>query len=115
MIGTIKMNTDEGPKEMSFRACGTTKIRYRQVFGRDLDKDLNNLDPDSPDFDGETYDRLAYIMNASAEEKDMTKLNHDTYIEWLEHLEGFATTSASRQIISIYKGNRITTSIAKNQ
>lgn len=115
MFRKLGVRTTEGPKEYSFEANGTTKIRYKQLFHEDLQRALDRLEPNSANYDTDGVDRLAFIMNMQAEKKDMSTLTQEDYMAWLEKLEGGATALISTEIINIYVGNTLSTSKAKNQ
>ena len=58
-------------------------------------------------------DKLAYIMNAQAEKKDMNKLNADSFLEWADQFDGAELFLHMRDFVSMYLGSRQTTSTQK--
>lgn len=62
-----------------------------------------------------TVSQLAYIMNASAEKKDMRSLNVDGYLDWLEEFETMEFLTHAMDIIMLYMNNRATSSIPKKK
>lgn len=113
MYGKVSLETTEGPKEFEFVANAATKIRYRQVFGEDLEAELAKLKPGDR-FPSEFPEKLGFIMNQQAAGADMKKQNEDTYIKWAEQFEPEAVYRSGNSLIEIYFSNRKTTSTAKN-
>ena len=93
-----------------FLASGTTAYRYMQVFREDLMKKITSFEKDN---DYTIADKLAYIMNAQAEGKDMKTLNYDSFLEWLDKIESSEIFSHMEELISLYIGTKFTNSIAK--
>ena len=58
---------------------------------------------------------LAYIMNASAEKKDMRSLSLDGYLDWLEQFESMEFLTHTMDFIGLYLGNRQSTSVQKKE
>ena len=73
---------------------------------------LTNLEKDA---DYTVGDKLAYIMNAHAEGKDMKTLNYDTFLEWLEQIESSEILMHMEEIVSLYLGSKLTHSVAKKE
>ena len=72
MYKGIELETQEGKKTFPFLATGTTAYRYKQCFHQDLMIALNNMEDTADDqADMTVGDKLAYIMNAQAEKKEM--------------------------------------------
>ena len=63
----------------------------------------------------DTIKQLAFIMNASAERKDMRNLDIDSYVDWLEQFEAMELLMHSMDFIGLYMSNRITTSTPKKK
>lgn len=111
MYKEIKLkNTDGTEITYKFLASGTTAYRYMQVFHEDLMKIITNFDKEA---DYTLADKLAYIMNAQAEGKDMKILNYDSFLEWLDKIESSEIFSHMEELISLYIGTKITNSIPK--
>ena len=62
-----------------------------------------------------TVSQLAYIMNSSAEGKDMKTLDIDGYLDWLEQFETMEFLTHAMDIIMLYMNNRATTSKPKKK
>jgi hypothetical protein len=54
--------------------------------------------------------RIAYILNASANKRDMGMLNVVDYVDWLEDIEPFDLLVASTDIFAVYFGGKATES-----
>lgn len=117
MYKEIELQTAEGEKKaMGFLATGSTAIRYRMAFGRDLMVDLLKLSSggtDGIDIDTTASDRLAFIMNAQAEKKDMSTLNMDAFLEWADQFDGSALLDHMNDFTGLYFSSRKTTSTSK--
>lgn len=62
-----------------------------------------------------TVSQLAYIMNASAEHKDMRSLDMESYLDWLEQFETMEFLTHAMDFITLYMNNRATSSVAKKK
>ena len=62
-----------------------------------------------------TISQLAYIMNASAEHKDMRSLDMESYLDWLEQFETMEFLTHAMDFIMLYMNNRATSSVAKKK
>ena len=75
---------------------------------------LNNMEDTADDqADMTVGDKLAFIMNAQAEKKDMNKLNVDAFLEWADQFDGAALFLHMKDFVSMYLGSRQTTSTPK--
>ena len=117
MIRKIKLRlTDGTEKEFSFLATGATAFRYKQCFHQDLMVVLSKMgNEDGKDVDGGIGDKLAYIMNAQAEGKQMNQLSIDGYLEWADQFDGAELFLHMEDFVSLYLGNRKTGSVPKKQ
>lgn len=142
-------------KEFSFLACGTTSIRFRQLFKKELlagitgivspvntDKlielarmdqkkkeegsdgvSLEDMDPDTLQVllsiagSGEldTISKMAFIMNQQAEGAEMSKLDLDKYLDWLEQFESMEFLTHTMDFVGLYMNNRQATSVPKKE
>lgn len=132
-------------KSFPFRSCGTTAIIYRSVFGVDLMKDFSSLISSMGDsslgllMGGKDVDiehdpealramlailesgktdviyRMAFIMNKQAEGFKMQEITLPQYYEWLEQFEALELLRNAGSIITLYAGNRATTSEVKKK
>lgn len=110
---------DGEEKEFEFVSNGMTQYRYRQLTGRDLMKDVTKLIDDRKQLGNEAdtsvSDKLAYIMNMSAIKADMSKINTDTFYEWIEQFDSSNTLHIMGDIISAYFGTKKSTSEPKKE
>lgn len=103
-----------GGKMIPMRATGRTPLYYKQVFHDDL---LANIvsDGKSVTLIEAALNPLAYIMAMDGSGADMSKINEDTYGEWLEQFEPFDLPVAGEEIFKVYLGNLDTESTAKKK
>lgn len=95
-------------KEMEFAANAATPFRYKQIFKSDLFSVL--ADEKRVEEEGaELIMRLAYIMNKQAEKADMSKLNEDEFISWLEGFSAMAFINNADEIMTVYTDSTIGT------
>lgn len=105
-----------GEKKIPMRATAATALRYREVFKEDLLARLDNARKDLSSYGNiELYERLAYIMAASAAKKDMSKLSAADFDEWLDGFEFVDMIEAGIDIMNLYYGNKETTANAKKK
>jgi len=105
-----------GEKKIPMRATAATALRYREVFKEDLLARLDIARKDMHSYGNiELYERLAYIMAASAEKKDMSKLSSADFDEWLDGFEFVDMIEAGIDIMNLYYGNKETTANAKKK
>lgn len=110
MQKTIKI----GETEVMMRSSAATAIRYRNIFHEDILKELAEMDPEKMDAKViEKIQKLGYIMTRSAEHADMTKLTEDDCMEWLDQFDTIDIMQASKEILMIYLGNKISSSELK--
>lgn len=120
MLKEVRLMTISGEeKDFRFLATGTTAYRYRQIFQRDLMVEITKMGglngEGTPDdsLDSMVISKLAFIMNAQAEGKDVKKLNCDMFLEWADQFPAMELTSHGVEIVEIYLGSKATTSIPK--
>lgn len=94
-----KVNIDGREVELSANAA--TPFRFRQVFKKDLFSILGN-ETKAQEEGVEAVTQLAYIMAKQAEKADMTKLNEDDFIEWLEGFGPMAFVHAAETVLNVY-------------
>ncbi len=113
MYREITLKTVHGDdKIFKFLASGATAYRYEQLFHEDLMTKLQGMEKST---DYTVGDKLAFIMNAQANGKDMKKLNYDSFIEWLEQLESSEILAHMEEIVGLYLGTKITSSVPKKE
>lgn len=156
MHKTIRLQMADGTeKDIEFKACGTTSLRYRAVFGKELMKSVasiigvldieklkdfqklqekakkegkdditvEDLDPVTVQMiisiagagEMEAISQLAYIMNKQAERADMTSLDIDGYLDWLDQFESLAFMAHAMDFLGLYMGNKSTSAEAKKK
>ena len=99
-------------KKVELRSSAATRLRYKQVFNRELQVDLKIIQNDD-DFDKmgvlDPLTKLAYIMHKQAKaEKDM---NYDNYEEWLDSMEESFFLEKADEIIETWMGNNPTSQL----
>ena len=118
MFRQINLTTnDGGEKAFKFLATGTTAYRYRQIFHQDLMVQLSKMktfqDGGDGDADSTIFEKLAFIMNAQAEGLNMNTLNFDSFLNWADQFAGMELLTHAPEIIELYLGSKITTSVPK--
>ena len=111
---------DESQKEFEFVSNGMTQYRFRQLTGQDLMKSISklinkDLESIGDDADFSCIDKLAYIMNMSAIKADMSKINQDTFFEWIEQFDSSNSIKIYSDIINAYFGTKKSTSEPKKE
>ena len=108
--------SDGSEKKFPFLSTGTTAYRYKQAFHQDLMILLNKMENSEDDQTDMTVgDKLAFIMNAQAEKRDMNKLNEDAFLECAEQFDGDELFLHMQEIVTLYLGSRRTTSKPKKE
>lgn len=103
-----------GETDVMMRSSAATAIRYRNTFHEDIMKELMAFDPEKMDaIVIEKIQKLGYIMARSAERADMTALTEDDYLEWLDQFETMDMARASKDILMLYLGNKLSSSELK--
>ena len=88
-------------KEVKLMANAATPFRFKQIFGKDLLRVFG--DEKKAEEEGvEMITRLAYVMANQAEKVDMTTLNEEKFIDWLEEFGPMAFINASEDIMNVY-------------
>ena len=96
-------------REVELSANAATPFRFRQIFHKDLLSILGN--EQKAESEGvEAVTQLAYIMNKQAEKADMTKLNEDEFMVWLEDFGSMAFVNAAEAILNVYMESTESTS-----
>lgn len=111
MYGEVILRDPKG-NEMTvpMLANAATLIRYNQIFHTDL---LSSVMNNKGDFDVDVISKLAFVITKQAAKVDMTKLNFDMYIDWLEDFDSSAFIEKANEIFSIYMNSKENTSKAK--
>lgn len=94
-----------GKESIPMKATAATPVRYRHVFHQDVLTEFAAVKENNYGLAIDIISRLAFIMAKAADGTDMTKLNEDKYIDWLEQFETFDITNAIDEIVDLYLGN----------
>jgi hypothetical protein len=114
MYKEINLKCLDGTQPFKFLATGTTAYRFKQVFHQDLMILLNKMEKDQDDQTDMTVgDKLAFIMNAQAEGKEMKELNIESFLEWADQFDGAELFMHMQEFVIMYIGSRKTTSVPK--
>jgi hypothetical protein len=109
-----------GKREVAVESNAATAIRYKQIFKRELLKDLAMLEnvEDVDKLDAIEYtSKLAYVMNMQ-NRKEIKEASEEGYIAWMEEFEeaDFQDPAAITSILNVWNRNITTTSeLKKNQ
>ena len=109
-----------GQREGAVESNAATAIRYKQIFKRELLKDLAKLEnvEDVDKLDAIEYtSKLAYVMNMQ-NRKEIKEASEEGYIAWMEEFEeaDFQDPAAITSILNVWNRNITTTSeLKKNQ
>ena len=117
MYQEISLRLNDGSEQkFPFLATGTTAYRYKQVFHQDLMILLNKMENSEDDQTDMTVgDKLAFIMNAQAEKRDMKTLNVDAFLAWADQFDGAELFLHMQEFVTLYLGSRRTTSKPKKE
>lgn len=101
MYGVINI----GGKDVAMNANAATPIRYRQVFGENILPYF--MGKASEEDAAEMVGRLAYIMARSADGSNMSTINQEDYVSWLEGFGAmdFLNEHVASAIMEIYQKN----------
>lgn len=121
MYKKLKLDcADGGQKEFAFKAVASTPYYYRMIFREDILRKMSEVSNDGKTLNMEKIDttmadKLAFVMNQQAEEKDMENLNFDDFLKWLDQFDGMAILNRSQDIMEIYTGQQQSTSEDKTK
>ena len=110
MFKTIQI----GGQTVDLLSNAATPIYYHQLFKKDVVKNLAEAAQDNI-IAVNMAPELAYIMKNQAAKTDMSTLNIDTYIEWLETFGALDFVDANEAIWEVYYGNIQTSSESKKK
>lgn len=108
------MEVKVGQFELTMKANARTPLYYRQIFHKDL-LDAFSQDGKQVNLAADSIPEMAYVMAKVGEGADMSRLNEDTYAEWLEQFEPMDFYVAGEDIFGVYLGNMATTSKSKKK
>lgn len=116
MYRELELKTsEETVVKVPFKSTGTTAIRYKQFTGKELNKSVEAASGDTFESD-KVFSQLAYVMNKQATATsvaELTNLNEEDYIEWLDQFQPLTFTHNSDAIADIYVCNVETSSDSK--
>lgn len=118
MYKDIEMILENGEKVlMPFAANAATPIRLKQLFGKDFWKAIGDLQIDESTIyeNMDIISELAYTMYCQGGGDDVSKANFDTYVRWLESLDGMAIMTNAAAIVSLYVSTNKTVAVAKKE
>ena len=98
-----------GQREVAVESNAATAIRYKQIFKRELLKDLAKLEnvEDVDKLDAIEYtSKLAYVMNMQ-NRKEIKEASEEGYIAWMEEFEeaDFQDPAAITSILNVWNRN----------
>jgi len=112
-----------GSKTVPMTANAATEYRCKQTFKQTLLKEFLKIAPaiesgaelsaEESDVVIDVSSKLGYIMAMQAAKADMTMLNEETYLQWLEEFEPLDILNATGDIIKLWIGQKATTSKPK--
>lgn len=121
MFAEIKLKLAEGnERTVGLKAHAGIPIRYRNLFHKDLMRDITKYIADGAETDDalggilDMVPQLAFVMAMSAEGRDMSTLKVEDFITWVEQFSSDTFTEKSGEIISIYFGSAESDSKPKN-
>lgn len=89
-------------------ANGATPLRYKLIFGKDLIAEFQDAENNAAKVTN-CIPELAFIMAKAAEAKDgradMSTLNQEDFMCWLEQFSPMGVTMAAEEIVDLYMGN----------
>ena len=112
-----KSITLEGGKEVKLAANAATPFRFKQLFGTDLLKVVQQSTKSEDDqiILADTITQLAYIMCKQAEGANMNAISMDDFFAWLEGFEPMDFVTSAQQIIDVYMSSTKTSVEAKKK
>lgn len=116
---SLKSSDDGEPRDVPFLANAATPFRYKSLFGKDLLLLFQKAVNESGVYDIDFVSELAFVMSMQAKSKkeglDLSTINRENLLEWLEQFEGFELFNHANEIIGVYLGNEGTSSEEKKK
>ena len=103
-----------GEKEVEMVANAATVYRYKQIFHEDYFKRINSKDNDGYG-NLEIFGRMGFVMAMQAQEKDLAKLNEESFFAWLEQFNPMDVNLAVDAIAKLLNGSSEGTSSPKKE
>ncbi len=117
MYAEIKLNTAKGDVvTVPMLATASTPIRFKMMYGKDLMSGILTTNINGDGFDMsvvEIVSQLAFLMSMQAAKADITTLDVNKYIAWLDDFDSNAFIDNANEILSVYIKSRNNTSKAK--
>lgn len=109
MTGIVKI----GSKEVGMTANAASPYLFKQIFHTDFLQETQKKD-----FDSSIVSQMGFVMAKQSETSktsELLKLNEIAYIEWLIQFEATDIISAADDILTLYMGQTLTSSVPKNE
>lgn len=109
MHGIVKI----GNKEVGMTANAASPYLFKQIFHTDFLQETQKKD-----FDTSIFSQMGFVMAKQAETdkiSELLKLNETAYIEWLMGFEATDIITAADNILTLYMGQTLTSSVPKNE
>ena len=107
-----------GDKEVPMLATASTPEYCKRIFHVDPIRLQSAKEKDAADYI-DLYRRLAFVMAKQAEtkcnRKELSALNEDSYLDWLDQFSYDDFSEAMEDIISVYEGQKVSTSEEKKE
>ena len=95
-----------GGREVALRSSAATTYRYTQIFHEEFFDAMKTLMGGENDIEAiDVAGKLAYVMNAQANNEDMNALSAEKYIEWLDEFEFADFSDALTDVLEIFMGS----------
>ena len=109
MYKEISMKGEDGNQiNVPFLANAATPFRFKSLFGQDLLVLFQTCSADGI-YDINFVSQLAFIMAMQAKAKtggvDLSTINKEMMLSWLEDLDGFSIYDKAQEILAVYLGN----------
>lgn len=109
MYKVISMKGEDGSQiDIPFLANAATPFRFKSLFGQDLLVLFQTCSADGI-YDINFVSQLAFVMAMQAKAKtggvDLSTLNREMMLSWLEDLDGFSIYDKAQEILAVYLGN----------
>ena len=105
-----------GDKTVAMAANAASPIFYKKLFHKDMLRVIASLMKTTEEEQMEAADtviELAFLLAATGEHRDMSKISEADYISWLEGFELMDILAATDDIVGVYFAQTKTDSEAK--
>lgn len=119
MYNEISMKAEDGSQiDVPFLANAATPFRFKALFGQDLLVLFQTCETNGI-YDVNFVSQLAFTMAMQAKAKsgavDMSTINKEEMLSWLEQFDGFTMYDKAKEILEVYLGNTGITSKEKKK